>query len=856
MIAQAPLPVRLFDRIVLQHPWGIVLVLVTIFAGFAYHARDFRLDASSETLMLEHDTDLAYARQISARYGASDYLVVAYTPRGDLFDPVTLRRLGALQKELEAVGTVSSVMTILDMPLLESPPVPVKELAASLRTLMDPQTDRRLARREFQDSPLYRNLLVSPDLTTTALVISFAPDEKWRALRDQRDALREKAASPQGLAPAEVRTYQAVKAAFQDHRDDSRRQWHTTIEQVRRILDRYRGEADVFLGGVDMIADDMLSFIRSDLKVFGLGVLLFLIVVLGVLFRRLRWVVLPILCCTFSAVSMVGILGLCDWEVTVISSNFVSLQLIITMAITIHLIVRYRELFRQQPDATQQRLIRQTVQSMLKPCIYAALTTVAGFASLIFSDIKPVITFGWMMMAGIGVSMLVTFVLFPSVLMLMPRESRPPGPGSRYALAAVLARFTQRRGTLILVVSGVALVFAAWGATRLKVENAFIDYFKTSTEIYRGMRVIDQKLGGTTPLDAVVTMASAAPAARGPAAEAAPRDSGAMDAFAGFEEFESVPDDDKYWFTSDKMARVMAIHDYLDGLPQTGKVLSLATMLKIAQRLNDGEPLDNFKLALLYGELPRQIRQILIDPYVSVAQDEVRFSVRIIDSLPGLRRNELLEQIRSDLAQRFGLAPNRVHLTGMMVLYNNMLQSLFDSQILTLGATVLALMAMFWILFRSLRLAMLAIFPNLLSIGVVLGFMGWAGIPLDMMTITIAAISVGIAVDDTIHYIHRFRSEFAAGDGYLATMHRCHGSVGHAMYYTSVTVIIGFSILVLSNFIPTIYFGLLTSLAMFIALVAALTLLPALIVRVRPFGPEPAGFRFGAPGGRPGDGSR
>ena len=856
MIVQAPLPARLFDRVVLQHPWGILLVLATIFTGFAYHARDFRLDASSETLMLEHDTDLAYARQISARYGASDYLVVAYAPRGDLFDPVTLRRIGALQKELEAVRTVSSVMTILDMPLLESPPVPVKELATGLRTLMDPRTDRVLARREFRDSPLYRGLLVSPDLTTTALVIGFPPDEKWRALREQRDALREKAARRQGLTPAEARTYQAVKAAFQAHRDNSRRQWHATIGQVRRILDRYRGEADVFLGGVDMIADDMLSFIRSDLKVFGLGVLLFLIVVLGVLFRRLRWVVLPILCCTFSAVSMVGILGLCDWEVTVISSNFVSLQLIITMAITIHLIVRYRELFRQQPDATQHALIRQTVQSMLKPCIYAALTTVAGFASLIFSDIKPVITFGWMMIAGIGVSMLVTFVLFPSVLMLMPRESRPPGPGSRYALAAVLARFTQRRGALILVVSVVALVFAAWGATRLKVENAFIDYFKTSTEIYRGMRVIDQKLGGTTPLDVVVTLASAKAAARAPGAAAAAPDSGAMDAFAGFEEFASVPDEDKYWFTSDKMARVMAIHDYLDGLPQTGKVLSLATLLKIARRLNDGQPLDNFKLALLYGELPQQIRQLLIDPYVSVAQDEVRFSVRIIDSLPGLRRNELLEQIRSDLTQRFGLAPNRVHLTGMMVLYNNMLQSLFDSQILTLGATVLALMAMFWVLFRSLRLAVLAIFPNLLSIGVVLGFMGWAGIPLDMMTITIAAISVGIAVDDTIHYIHRFRGEFAAGDGYIATMHRCHGSVGHAMYYTSVTVIIGFSILVLSNFIPTIYFGLLTSLAMFIALVAALTLLPALIVRVRPFGPEPAGFRFGAPGGRPGDGPR
>jgi predicted RND superfamily exporter protein len=851
MTPDSPRLLRLFDAIVLRHPRISVLVLAAIFAVFAYHARDFRLDASSETLMLEHDADLAYSRQVKARYGDTDFLLVAYAPKGDLLDDAVLGRIAALRDELKRIPSVTSVLTILDLPLLESPPVPIKELAAGLRTLADPRTDRRLARQEFKQSPLYHNLLVSPDLKTTALVVNFASDERWRDLRTRRDALRDKAAA-EGLTAVETAAYDQVAAEFQAHREQMRRQWHTTIVQIRKILDGYRAEADVFLGGVDMIADDMLSFIRNDLKVFGTGVLVFLILILLVLFRNWRWVVLPVVCCAASALAMVGILGWCDWEVTVISSNFISLQLIVTMAITIHLIVRYRELFRQAPRAEHRRLVRDTVRLMLKPCVYTTLTTIAGFASLIFSDIKPVITFGWMMIVGLVVSMVTTFLLFPSVLMLMPREKFPPKAGERFSLPLHLAHLTRRHGRLILLVSALALGFSAWGAARLNVENAFIDYFKHSTEIYQGMKIVDQTLGGTTPLDVVVELE------RSPV-ETASKDSQASggDEFEAFAEFDAVPDDPKYWFTKDKITTIEAVHDYLDGLPETGKVLSLATLIKIAERLNDNRPLDNFTLALLFGELPQRIREILVDPYVSIAHDEARLSVRIIDSLPGLRRNELLDRIRSDLPRKLGLPADRIHLTGMMVLYNNMLQSLFQSQILTLGATVLLLMGMFVALFRSLRISLIAIFPNLLSIAVVLGFMGWAGIPLDMMTITIAAISVGIAVDDTIHYIHRFRSEFPRHGTYLATMHHCHGSIGHAMFYTSVVFVIGFSILVLSNFIPTIYFGLLTGLAMVIALLAALTLLPALIVAIRPFGPESATDVRHAPGGpAPADGNR
>jgi predicted RND superfamily exporter protein len=482
----------------------------------------------------------------------------------------------------------------------------------------------------------------------------------------------------------------------------------------------------------------------------------------------------------------------------------------------------------------QRELIRQTVRLKFKPCLYAALTTIAGFGSLVLCDILPVINFGWMMIGGLIISLIMTFLVIPTGLMLL-KKGPPPVFKSRYLnVTAILARFTQAHGTKILLVSCLILIISVAGISRLEVENSFIDYFKKSTEIYQGMKIIDEKMGGTTPLDVVIDMAEADRIQMGDSDQISASD----DDFDTFGEFDDAEDDAQYWFTVDKMAKILAIHDYLEGLPETGKVLSLGTFLKIAQNINDGKPLDNFMLALLHKEIPDRFRKIVLDPYVSVAENQVRFSVRVRDSDKDLHRNELLNRIRSDLSQKFELDQNRVHLAGLLVLYNNMLQSLFNSQIITLGITLLVLMVMFFILFRSLRLALIAVFPNIVSIAVVLGTMGWFEIPLDMMTITIAAISIGIAVDNAIHYIHRFSQEFAVDRNYLNTMHRCHGSIGKALYYTSLTIIMGFSILTLSNFIPSIYFGLLTGLAMLIALTAALTLLPQLLLFIRPFGPE------------------
>ena len=821
-----------FDRVVLQHP-GLTILLLAAAAGLlAFQARGFRLDASAQTLVLEHDEDLQYARSISSRYGQSDFLVLTYTPKGDLFSDEALSAMTRLRDDLASLENVSSVVSILDVPLLENPPVSFKELDANLPTLASPTVDRELARAELRNSPFVSNMLLSPDARTAALLINLSDDEAYRSLVTRRNELEAKLSSGP-LTSAQRAELATVNAQLRERRDQGRRQSHQDILAIRAIMDKYRSDADLFLGGVSMIADDMITFIRNDLKVFGIGVLLFLVLMLGVIFRQIRWICLAMLCCALSVICMIGLLGWLGWEVTVISSNFVSLQLIMTMSLAIHLIVRYQELLAQDSSESNRHLILETVQTKLTPSVYAFLTTIVGFASLVFCNILPVIMFGKMMIVGLCVSLIMTFLVFPVVLVLLPKRSPPARRAWSFPITSVTAGFVQAHGSLTLVIAVLALALSVVGMSKLRVENCFIDYFKEKTEIHQGMKVIDQQLGGTTPLDVIVEFE---PAAAPPEKQAAAADTDAV--FDQFDELDKAQSDPKYWFTAEKMERVKAVHAYLESLPETGKVLSLATLMSIAEKLNKGKPLDSLELALLYSEAPEDLKALLIRPFVSVEHNQVRFWARIRDSDKTLRRNELLSKIEQELPVSLGLDKDKVHLSGLLVLYNNMLQSLFGSQILTFGMTVLVLMGTYLIEFRSLKIALIAIVPNALPIAIVLGVMGWLSVPLDMMTITIAAIGLGISDDFTIHYIHRFKEEFEKDRKYIPAMHRSHGSIGHAMFYTSITIIFGFSILALSNFIPTVYFGLLTCLAMTIAILDALTLLPELLMVVKPFGKE------------------
>ncbi len=827
-----------YSRFVLGKPIFVICALIGLFTYLGFHLKDFRLDASADSLILENDKDFQYFRKINKTYGTNTYLFITYKPKEELFSHETLRNIASLRDELKAMKRVASVFTILDVPLLRNPPVPIKELLDNIKNLEDPAVDFELARAEFSNSPIYQELLISADMKMTMLVVNFADDEEYDRLILRRNELRQKKRS-NTLTSHERSELEELKITYRECKIRLDKEKHSDIAAIREIIEGYRDKAEMFIGGVSMITDDMITFIRNDIKIFGIGILIFLIVTLGVIFRKIRWVILPILCCALSVLAMMGLLGIFGWEVTVISSNFISLQLIITMALTIHLIVRYRELMVENPDWTEQQLVKETVFSKFIPCLYTTLTTIAGFSSLLICDILPVITFGWMMSVGLVVSLIVTFLLFPATLYLLPKgKSRDERQFGR-PITRFLANVTQNNPKTVFIVSGVLTAMIVVGVLRLTVENSFIDYFRESTEIYQGMRVIDQDMGGTTPLDILLNFENEQ---NPPLSEETVLASGTDfdDDFSEFDEFGEdefgEEDSDKYWFTADKMALITKVHDYLESLPEIGKVLSLGTMMKVAESFTEGKPLDNFQLALLYTQLPDKFKGLVLKPYVSVADSQARLTVRIKDSLKGLKRDSLLKKIEFDLENKLGLNKDQVHLAGIMVLYNNMLQSLFSSQILTIGFVVVALMVMFMVLFRSIKIAFIAILPNILSAISVLGVMGLVGIPLDMMTITIAAISIGIAVDDTIHYIHRFRDEFETDRDYINTMHRCHGSIGNAMYYTSLTIIAGFSILVFSNFIPTILFGLLTGLAMLIALVTALTLLPRLIILLKPFG--------------------
>ncbi|MDP6588452.1 MAG: MMPL family transporter [Alphaproteobacteria bacterium] len=821
-----------YDNMVLRHPILVLVVLFSVVVFFGYHTKDFRLDASADSLLLDDDEDLKTFRKIHQRYPSGDLLVVTYSPDKDLFSDQALETLRLLREDLRKVAGVDSIFTILDAPLLKSSDKSFTEMITDIPSLDKPDIDRGRAREELLNSPIYRELIISVDGRTTALLIELAEDERYNSLRRSRSEMLAKRRGS-GLTDEEAQTLNSLESEYIAARDGRGEQRHLEVAQIRDILEPYRAHSQLYLGGVAMITDDMVTFVRNDLTVFGGGVLAFLIIVLTVIFRKLRWIVLPLLSCLYAVLMMMGVLGLIGWNVTVISSNFLALMLIITISMNIHLTVRYRQLRRDHPDDDQLALVKATTHKMVKPCLYTALTTIIGFGSLMVSDIKPVIDFGWMMSAGLAATFATSFLLFPTLLLVMGKtKAKPPVESSRFALPGHLARLTETQGNRILLLAVMLTAASAVGISQLRVENSFVNYFKSGTEIYQGLKLIDEKLGGTTPVEILIKFED--------------EDEGALtpEELAEMSEYErelelefaaSLAESPEYWFTPDKIQRIKEVHDYLDELPEIGKVLSLASGVRVAEEAI-GEELDGMMLALLYTKVPVTVREAMIDPYVSIADNEARLLARVVDSKPDLRRGQLLEKINRDLVEKLEFDAQDVTVSGLLVLYNNMLQSLFSSQIKTIGVVMLGIAIMFLMLFRSVTLAIIGILPNLLGAAVVLGVMGWAKIPMDMMTITIAAITIGIAVDNGIHYIYRFREEYALTNSYAETLHICHSNIGKAVFYTTMTIICGFSILVFSNFIPTIYFGVLIAAAMFIALMAALTVLPKLILLWKPFG--------------------
>ena len=805
---------------------ALALILCAFLCAFV---PKLAIDASTQTLLLENDKDLELWRDITKRYKIPNTLVIAYTPNSDLLSESSISTLAALSKDLAQIKGVKSVFSMLDAPLLLSSGLKFSDLLGTIPTLKDSNASKEAIKAEFLSSPFYKNSLVSSDFKTTALLLTLEPNPGYNEFIASITALENTLKTAENNATAKT-LLKEQRAAFKAYRDELRIAEHEQITQIRQVIAKYNqnsqsriphqaSSSQLFLGGINMIADDMIAFVRSDLATYGLAILLLCSLCLFVYYLQLRYVFLAIFICLVCVGVASGLFGLLGFEITVISSNYIALQLIITLSVVIHLINSYREFFRKKSSFSQKAIVYLALKERMSPCFFAIFTTIIGFISLVFSDIRPIISLGLMMSASITLSLIFSFWLFGSIMSLLSKKSVNTAFERYFSLTTLCAKIALnlRARKVVFAISALGLCVGLWGISKLSVENSFIGYFKENTDIYKGMELIDNKLGGTVPLDIIISFKKD---------KKEPRNSSLDDEFA--DEFASS-DAAQYWFNERRMSVLKSVNEYLKNKEFIGSVSSLADLLEVGKELNEGRELDALALALIYSSLSGEGRELILTPFVSIENDELHFSVRTLDSDPRLKRAEFLRTLQNELNELVG-KDAEVKISGAMKLYTNMLDSLFSSQINSLGFVLLAFFATFWLIFASLRLAIIAICINILPLICVLGAMGLAGLSLDIMSITIGSISLGIGVDSAIHYIYRYKRELAHFKDSKKAIIASHASIGYALYYTSFAVFIGFGVMISSNFWPTIYFGALTDLVMFFMLASSLILLPSLLL--------------------------
>ena len=814
----------IYKKIIIDYSKASLVLILLILSYFLYFSKDFKLDASSDALLLEGDKDLKYLREIKDRYGSKDFLILTYSPVNSFTNEETIMNLQFIKSKIEKLSWVENVITLIDVPLLKSTNEPLMERLKNYKTLSHPDVNKKRGFEEILNSPIYQDYVISKDGKTSGIVVNLKQDARLKEYIKIKNDYYNRSLDT-SLNKIEIEKYKQFIIEYEDYKNLYNLRNHQNINEIRDVISKYSENAKIHLGGIPMIADDMMTFIKNDILVFGIGVFFFIIVTLWLIFRNIKWVIIPLMGCAVSVAIMTGLLGLLGWKVTVISSNFIALMLILNMAMNIHVTVRFLQIKKEYPSFTNNQAVLEATNKMFLPILYTVLTTICAFLSLLFSGIKPIIDFGWMMTLGLMVSIIVTFTLLPALLSTFADNKDLDIKESKNSkITSALSNFSKKYKKLIFSSAIIVVVLSVFGISKLEVENSFINYFDKDTEIYKGMKKIDDELGGTTTLDLILKF---------PIKE---KKEEKDEEFSEWDD-EGKEDKSKYWFTRNKIDKILKVHDYLDSLDEIGKVLSFGSIIRVAEDLN-GKPLQGLEIAVLYSKIPSEIKKDVVDPYISVENDEARISVRIKDSLKDLRRNDLINKINKELKTKVGLNEKEFKMTGVVILFNNLLQSLFKSQILTLGVVMLGISIMFLILFRNFILSIIGVVPNFIAAFFILGIIGMLGIPLDMMTITIAAITIGIAVDNSIHYIYRFKEEFEKIKNYNMTVDRCHNTVGIAILNTSITIVFGFSILVLSNFIPTIYFGIFTGIAMLLALISVLTLLPSLILTLKPFGPE------------------
>jgi len=801
-----------FFKSYFERPYLLIICIAIAAIFAAVQIQHFSYDASSDTLIADNDEELAYYRDFSENFSGESFLFLTYQPTdGDLFTPQAIKQLSDLQTKLEAIDGVSGVTSILDIPLLKSPPVELSKIATDYKTLLLPGVDFALAKEELSNSPLFKELLISADGQATAMRVSLRGDRDFEALQSQRQSLR----ALGNKTPEQAARVAEIEQVYHTKRGEYIAAQERVLDDIRQLQAGLQLNATVYLSGVPIIASDMVRFVKADISTFGIVSLIGIMLILFLFFRRVKWVVLPLLTALLAVLIVAGVLGGLRQSVTVISANFVALLIIFSMSFTVHLMVRYRELASEIKGGYKDRLTR-TMMDKFAPCLYTGLTTMTAFASLTLSGIKPIIDLGWIMCLAMVVAFIVNYTFFPAMVRLLPVKRVNPLPAKQPALTQAMKSLSLNAPKGVFLAALVMLAVSAAGMSRLSTDGRFIDYFRASSDIKQGLVYVDEAFGGTVPMDVVLNFE--------------PFTAEELDEEDDFFEEEADDFPQRYWYTPDKIEKLRQMEAYLAQLPQTGKIISIATLEEIAREFNKGEALSTIELAAVIGLLPEDLRNEFLRPYSVPDKGIMRISLRMKETAPRHSRDALIKGIEDHAVNELGFAPADIRVTGINVFFNNMLKGLYQSQLSTIGLVVLVTFIMFLMLMRSFRLAAIGVLPNLLSAIIILGFMGFVNITLDMMTITIAAIIIGIGVDNAIHYLHRFKTEIGNGLSVQDSIKASHGSIGFALYFTSATVIVGFSVLGLSNFIPTIYFGLLTALAMAVSLIVNLAVLPSLLM--------------------------
>ena len=742
-----------------------LLSILLVVALLSFGIKNFKFDASSDTLVLENDTLFEQYEQTNEKFGESEFLVVAVDNKGSEFNYKFLEKISNLQEKLGALPEVTNALSILDAPLLQQPRVPLLKTDNNIKYFLKDDLNLSSSLDELINSPIFSNLIVNDAGNVFAIQLNL--DEEY--------------------------------------------EFGAAVKRIRSTINDWDGVA--YLAGPAMIVEDTINYIKSDVVIFGF-VTFIIFSFLLFLFLKDFWATSVVMINSSLVLSSsMGLLGIFDWPISIVSSNFLALLLITSIAVSVHIIVKLQSVKNTRTNHID------AISEIIIPCLYTALTTMVGFGALMFSGIKPVIDFGKMMMIGVAVNFIISFVFIPTCIFFRPFVL---ARGDR--LENFLFQFYLKTKSLLptnpLTLILLALPIFLYLSTNLKVENKFIDYFQKDTEIYKGMSLIDGELGGTSPIDITLTI---------------PEEGSDFDEYdLFFSEGSSVPE---YWWKKDNMDVLKSIQENLNKLDGVGKVLSIANGIQLAEELNNYNELGDLELIFIKNTLlDSETASELIDSYITSDDREVRIGLRVKDSTDNLSREKLIKNIYKIVDEETANSNYSYQISGLGILYNNLLQSLFSSQIKSLIFVFGAIFFMLLMLFRNILRSFFILLIPAFSVSAILSIMSIMAIPLDIMTITIASISVGMSVDYSIHFAWRYIKEKmknqkknATSEAFTLSEKNTFELTGKAIFITGFTIILGFLILILSNFNPTILFGILSALAILISMKMTFIVMPRML---------------------------